>query len=247
MGRNSSLRRMHPSTRPGTGRSSSNTSGWRSRSTTASARCPGPSPIACRRSMTDSPKSRWMPVTWTQGEDNDNRYWFTSYDYPNQRFTSEILATVDEQYEALSNGRLVNVSADKRRKTKTYHWSLDRPHSNYLIALAVGEFESKEWNADGVPVHAHVPKGLGSYLDRTFKNVPDMVRYFSEATGQKYPWPRYAQVCVPEFVVGGMENTSMTTLTDYCLTDEKAHDDYRPEGLLSHELAHQWFGDFLTC
>ncbi len=186
-------------------------------------------------------------VTWTQGEDTDNRYWFPSYDYPNQRFTSEILATVDEQYEALSNGRLVNVSADKRRKTKTYHWSLDRPHSNYLIALAVGEFESKEWNADGVPVHAHVPKGLGSYLDRTFKNVPDMVRYFSEATGQKYPWPRYAQVCVPEFVVGGMENTSMTTLTDYCLTDEKAYDDYRPEGLLSHELAHQWFGDFLTC
>lgn len=186
-------------------------------------------------------------VTWTQGEDMDNRYWFPSYDYPNQRFTSEVLATVDEKYEVLSNGRLVGVSADKRRKTKTYHWSLDQPHSNYLIALAVGEFESKEWDADGVPVLAHVPKGLGSFLDRTFQNVPDMVRYFGEVTGQKYPWPRYAQVCVPEFVVGGMENTSMTTLTEYCLTDEKAYEDYRPEGLLAHELAHQWFGDFLTC
>jgi aminopeptidase N len=186
-------------------------------------------------------------ITWTQGEDTDNRYWFPSYDYPNQRFTSEVLATVDEQYEALSNGRLVNVSADKRRKTKTYHWSLDQPHSNYLIALAVGEFESKEWDTDGIPVLAHVPKGLGSYLDRTFGNVPDMVRYFGEVTGQKYPWPRYAQVCVPEFVVGGMENTSMTTLTEYCLTDEKAYEDYRPDSLLAHELAHQWFGDFLTC
>ena len=186
-------------------------------------------------------------ITWTQGEDMDNRYWFPSYDYPNQRFTSEVLATVDEKYEALSNGRLVKVSVDKRRKTKTYHWSLDQPHSNYLIALAVGEFESKEWDADGVPVQAHVPRGLGAYLDRAFQNVPDMVRYFAEVTGQKYPWPRYAQVCVPEFVVGGMENTSMTTLTEYCLTDEKAYDDYRPEGLLSHELAHQWFGDFLTC
>ncbi|HYR81772.1 MAG TPA: aminopeptidase, partial [Thermoplasmata archaeon] len=82
-------------------------------------------------------------ITWTQGEDTDNRYWFPSYDYPNQRFTSEVLATVDEKYEALSNGRLVNVVADKRRKTKTYHWSLDQPHSNYLIALVVGEFESK--------------------------------------------------------------------------------------------------------
>src|SRR5213593_1900838 len=186
-------------------------------------------------------------ITWTQGEDMDNRYWFPSYDYPNQRFTSEVLATVDERYEALSNGRLVDVSADKRRKTKTYHWSLDQPHSNYLIALAVGEFESKEWDADGVPVLAHVSKGLGPFLDRTFQNVPDMVRYFGEVTGQRYPWPRYAQVCVPEFVVGGMENTSMTTLTEYCLTDEKAYEDYRPEGLLAHELAHQWFGDFLTC
>src|SRR5256712_9392195 len=186
-------------------------------------------------------------ITWTQGEDMDNRYWFPSYDYPNQRFTSEVLATVDEKYEALSNGHLVDVSADKRRKTKTYHWSLDQPHSNYLIALAVGEFESKEWDADGEPVLAHGPKGLGSFFDRTYQNVPDMVRYFGEVTGQKYPWPRYAQVCVPEFVVGGMENTSMTTLTEYCLTDEKAYEDYRPEGLLAHELAHQWIGDFLTC
>src|SRR3989442_116676 len=175
-------------------------------------------------------------ITWTQGEDMDNRYWFPSYDYPNQRFTSEVLATVDEKYEVLSNGRLVNVSADKRRKTKTYHWSLDQPHSNYLIALVVGDFESKEWDADGVPVHAHVPKGLGGFLDRTFQNVPDMVRYLDQVTGPKHPRPRYAQVCVPEFVVGGMEKTSMTDLAQYCLTDEKAYEDYRPEGLLSHEL-----------
>src|SRR5256886_16656999 len=118
-------------------------------------------------------------ITWTQGGDTDNRDWVRSYDYPNQRVTSAVLATVDEKYEALSNGRLVNVSADKRRKTKTYHWSLDQPHSNYLIALVVGEFESKEWDADGVPVHAHVPKGLGAFLHRAFQNVPDMVRYFA--------------------------------------------------------------------
>ena len=186
-------------------------------------------------------------VAWTQGEDMDNRYWFPSYDFPNQRFTSEVLATVDERYEALSNGTLVKVTRDARRKTKTFHWSLDKPHSNYLIALAVGEFESKEWDADGVPIVAYVPKGLGAFLDRAFKNVPDMVRHFGQVTGQPYPWGRYAQVCVPEFVVGGMENTSITILTEYCLADEKAYDDYRPEALLGHELAHQWFGDFLTC
>src|SRR2546427_2275330 len=126
----------------------------------------------------------------------DNRYWFPSYDYPNQRFTSEVLATVDEKYEALSNGRLVNVSADKRRKTKTYHWSLDQPHSNYLIALVVGDFESKEWDADGVLVHAHVPKGLGGVLGRNFQNIPDMGPYLARVPAQKYPVPPYAQVCV---------------------------------------------------
>ena len=186
-------------------------------------------------------------VVWTQGEDEDNRAWFPSYDYPNQRFTSEVLATVDERYEALSNGRLVEVTHDKRSKRKTFHWSLDKPHSNYLIALAVGEFDSKEWDVDGVPVLAYVPRGLGSFIDRCFSNVPDMVRYFGKATGQTYPWARYAQVCVPEFIVGGMENTSITILHEYCLTDEKAYNDYRPESLLAHELAHQWFGDFLTC
>jgi aminopeptidase N len=185
-------------------------------------------------------------IAWTQGEDQDNRYWFPSYDYPNQRFTSEVVATVDARYEALSNGRLVKVTEDKRRGTKTFHWSLEKPHSNYLIALAVGSFDSKEWDADGVPVQAYVPKGMGGFLERCFHNVPDMVRYFSKVTGLPYPWPRYAQVCVPEFVVGGMENTSITLLYEYCLTDEKAHDDYRPEPLLAHELAHQWFGDWLT-
>lgn len=183
---------------------------------------------------------------WTQGEDMDNRYWFPSYDYPNQRFTSEVIATVDERLEALSNGRLVKVTHDAKRKRRTYHWSLDKPHSNYLIALAVGEWDAKEWKADGVPVQAHVPKGMSAFLERAFHNVPDMVRYFGEATGLPYPWPRYDQVVVPEFIAGGMENTSITVLHEYCLADEKAYPDYRPESLLAHELAHQWFGDWLT-
>jgi aminopeptidase N len=195
----------------------------------------------------DAAYPRRARTVWTQGEDMDNRHWFPSYDYPNQRFTSEVLATVDERLEALSNGRLVKVTHDRRRRRRTFHWSLEKPHSNYLIALAVGEWDAKEWKADGVPVQAHVPKGLGAFLERAFRNVPDMVRTFGKMTGLPYPWPRYDQVCVPEFVVGGMENTSMTVLYEYCLADERAYPDYMPESLLAHELAHQWFGDWLTA
>jgi aminopeptidase N len=186
-------------------------------------------------------------IVWTQGEEMDNRAWFPSYDYPNQKFTSEVVVTVGEKYKAVANGRLVKEKHDPRRKTRTFHWLQDKPHTNYLIALVVGEWDSKEWDVDGVPVQAYVPKGMGKYIDLCFSRVPHMVKYFGRVTGLGYPWVKYAQVCVPEFTFGGMENTSITILYEYCLTDEKAYPDYTPDSLLSHELAHQWFGDYLTC
>ena len=185
-------------------------------------------------------------IVWSQGEEMDNRAWFPSYDYPNQRFTSEVIATVAERYKAVANGRLVSETHDARKKLRTFDWLQDKPHPNYLIALVVGEWDTKEWDADGVPIQAYVPKGCGQYIDLCFDRVPHMVKFFGRVTGQKFPWDKYAQVCVPEFTFGGMENTSITILYEYCLTDEKAYPDYTSDGLLSHELAHQWFGDFLT-
>ena len=185
-------------------------------------------------------------IAWSQGEAMENRYWFPSYDYPNQRFTSEVIVTVADRYVALSNGRLVKETRDSRRRTRTFHWLQDKPHSNYLVALAVGEFDSKEWTADGVPVQAYVPKGKGGFIDRCFRNTPEMVAAFGKMLGFRYPWDKYAQVCVPDFTAGGMENTTLTILHEYCLTDEKAYWDYNPDDLLSHELAHMWFGDWVT-
>src|SRR5215831_732299 len=74
-----------------------------------------------------------------------------------------------------------------------------------------------------------------------------MLRHFEDVTGQAYPFSSYAQVFVAEFIFGGMENTGATTLTDSVLHDARAHLDYSAEPLISHELAHQWFGDLLTC
>ena len=186
-------------------------------------------------------------IVWTQGEEMDNRSWFPSYDYPNQKFTTEIVATVKETYKAVANGHLASERHDEKNHTRTYHWLQDKPHPNYLVALVVGEWDSKEWDADGVPVQAYVPKGYGKYIDLCFSRVPDMVKFFGRVTGLKFPWDKYAQACVPDFTFGGMENTSITILYEYCLTDEKAYPDYSSDSLLSHELAHQWFGDYLTC
>ncbi len=186
-------------------------------------------------------------IVWTQGEEMDNRAWYPSYDYPNQKFTTEIVATVKDKYQAVANGHLVSEKHDDKRHTRTFHWLQDKPHPNYLVALVIGEWDTKAWDADGVPVHAYVPKGYGKYIDLCFSRVPHMVKFFGRVTGLKFPWDKYGQACVPDFTFGGMENTSLTILYEYCLTDEHAYPDYSSDPLLSHELAHQWFGDWLTC
>ena len=190
------------------------------------------------------PKHPWM--VWTQGEQEDNRAWFPSYDAPNQKMTSEVVVTVTEKHYAVSNGRLLKERHDARRRTRTYHWLQEVPHSNYLITIVSGEFDRVEQPWDGVPLQYLVPKGQGPKVKDTFRYLPSMMAFFSKATGLKYPYPKYAQAVVQDFTFGGMENTSLTVLIDVCLVDAMTRPDYRPESLFAHELAHQWFGDWIT-
>jgi len=184
---------------------------------------------------------------WTQGQDEDARYWFPCYDYPNEKFTSEIKATVPARMFALSNGRLLGTAEDAAQGTKTFHWTFGTPHVAYLVTLVAGEFEAKEETLDGLPLTYYVPLGRGADMDRSFAKTAAMVRHFEWVTGRKYPYEKYAQICVGDFIFGGMENTSATTLTDQTLHDAKAHEDQSSDSLVAHELAHQWFGDLLTC
>lgn len=183
---------------------------------------------------------------WSQGEMEDNRYWFPSYDYPNARVASEAVLHVDEKYTALSNGALVSVKHDKMRRKKVYHWRQAIPHVNYLINVAIGEFDSKEELCDGVPLQYYVPKGEGGLIPQSFKCTPSVMKFFNKVTGFKFPYEKYAQVVVHEFTFGGMENTTLTTLFHATVHDENALPDLRIDSLISHEMAHQWFGDLLT-
>ncbi len=185
---------------------------------------------------------------WTQGEDMDNRYWLPCYDYPNSRQSTEMLITVPSAWWAVSNGRLAKVTENKAKGTKVYHWVQDKPHSTYLMTLCAGEFSRVEMaKVGGVPVEFYVAPGLEEDGHRAFDNTPEMVRVFSRLLGVQYPWAKYAQVAVQDFIFGGMENTSSTTQTDLTLHDKRAHLDFSSDPLVSHELAHQWFGDLLTC
>jgi aminopeptidase N len=182
---------------------------------------------------------------WTQGQDEDSRYWFPCVDTPSEKATSEVKVTVPASLFALSNGVLVSdkTSGGKR----TLHWRLDVPHSCYLITLAVGDFGTIETKWRDMPVVYYVERGREEAAERTLARTPQMLELFSQRFGVPYPYPRYAQVFVADFIFGGMENTSATTLTDTILIDERAAIDYDIDSLVAHELAHQWFGDLVTC
>ncbi|NMG08958.1 M1 family metallopeptidase [Brasilonema sp. UFV-L1] len=182
---------------------------------------------------------------WTQGEDEDSRFWFPCFDYPGQLSTSEIRVRVPKPLIAISNGELI--ATEEQGDDQIYHWSQQQVHPTYLMTLAVGEFAEirDQWN--GIPVTYYVEKGRQEDAKRSMGKTPQMIEFLSEKYGYPYPYPKYAQVCVDDFIFGGMENTSTTLLTDRCLLDEKAALDNRnTESLVVHELAHQWFGDLVV-
>ncbi len=182
---------------------------------------------------------------WTQGEDEDSRFWFPCFDYPGQLATSEIRVQVPKPFMAVSNGELIAI--DDHGDTKTYHWSQQQVHPSYLVTLAIGDFAElrDEWH--GKPVTYYVEKGREDQARLSMGKTPRMIEFYSEKYGYPYAFPKYAQVCVDDFIFGGMENTSTTLLTDRCLLDERAAIDNRnTESLVAHELAHQWFGDLVV-
>ncbi|MBW4617610.1 MAG: M1 family metallopeptidase [Desmonostoc vinosum HA7617-LM4] len=182
---------------------------------------------------------------WTQGEDEDSRFWFPCFDYPGQLSTSEIRVRVPKPLIAISNGELINT--EEKGEYKIYHWSQQQVHPTYLMTLAVGDFAEIQDEWQGKPVTYYVEKGREEDAKRSMSKTPRMIEFLSEKYGYPYAFPKYAQVCVDDFIFGGMENTSTTLLTDRCLLDERAALDNRnTESLVVHELAHQWFGDLVV-
>ncbi|MBD2505856.1 M1 family metallopeptidase [Nostoc muscorum FACHB-395] len=182
---------------------------------------------------------------WTQGEDEDSRFWFPCFDYPGQLSTSEIRVRVPNPLVAISNGELIDTTEDG--DYKIYHWLQQQVHPTYLMTLAVGDFAEIQDEWKGKPVTYYVEKGREEDAKRSMGKTPRMIEFLSQKYGYPYPFPKYAQVCVDDFIFGGMENTSTTLLTDRCLLDERAALDNRnTESLVVHELAHQWFGDLVV-
>ncbi|MFH0943762.1 MAG: M1 family aminopeptidase [Planctomycetota bacterium] len=184
---------------------------------------------------------------WTQGQDEDNHFWVPIYDAPNDRTSFETLLTVPKDLTAVSNGELVSVEPAEDG-WHTFHHVMKQPNSTYLIAFAVGPFERYSDTWRNKQIEYFVAEGVGEEkARRSFGMTPEVIEFFSARTGVEYPWSRYAQVAVAQFVVGGMENVSCTLQTDRTLHDAIAALEESSQGLVAHEAAHQWFGDLVTC
>jgi aminopeptidase N len=185
---------------------------------------------------------------WTQGESEDTRYYLPTYDYPNDRLTTETIITVPESFITVANGKLVSVSKPENGM-KTWTWKESLPSSTYLITIVAGEFDEVKDTWRNIPVTYYAPKGRGDRLSITYGRTPQMLELFSKKFGVDYPWEKYSQAMVDDFIAGGMENSSATTNTSTSLTHPKLVPEYATgeDDLISHELGHQWFGDLVTC
>jgi aminopeptidase N len=184
---------------------------------------------------------------FSQGEQTEARHWFPCPDAPNQKFTSQITCRVPEGMTVISNGRKVSETKDATTGLVAVEWRQEKPHANYLISLCAGFFKKVEDRHCDIPLAFYTPPSDINEAQNSFRDTKDMMAFFEEETGVPYPWPKYDQVVVNDFVAGGMENTSATTLTDTTLFTDATENIRSSEGLVSHELAHQWFGDYVTC
>lgn len=195
------------------------------------------------------PDSTRGVVIHTQGETEFARYWFPCLDSPVDRLTTETRVSVPRSITVISNGELIERIEPNpvAEKSVVWHYRQNVPHVVYLVSLVIGEFECHTDTWRGIPVQYFYAPGREREAVNTYRRTPEMIEQFSTLLGVDYPYAKYSQVNVPLFEFGGMENISATTMAEHALLDDRALLDTDLEGLVSHELAHQWFGDLLTC
>ncbi len=183
---------------------------------------------------------------WTQGETEHNSRWFPTIDKPNERTTQEMIITVDERFEVLSNGALKQRETDAETGQTTWHWVMDQPHAPYLFMLAIGEFAVVEEEWEGLPVTYYVEPEYEADATAIFAHTREMLTFFSDQLGVKYPWPKYAQVVVRDYVSGAMENTTASIFGEFVQRHKRELIDDNNDRIVAHELFHHWFGDLVT-
>ncbi|XZF15042.1 M1 family aminopeptidase [Chitinophagaceae bacterium MMS25-I14] len=182
---------------------------------------------------------------WTQGETESNSHWMVTLDKPNQRSAFQIELTVPDSMQTLSNGAMVQSTRNNNMRTDT--WKIEEPIQVYAAMFAIGKFSIVKESWKGKEVNYYVESEYAPYAKLIFQNTPEMMSHFSDITGILYPWNKYDQVVVRDYVSGAMENTTASLFGEFVNQDDREIADRNYEDVVSHELFHQWFGDYVTA
>lgn len=183
---------------------------------------------------------------WTQGETHEARHWFPCFDYPNERSSTEVICHVPKDMRVLSNGKRMGEQIDSRG-LKAVRWLQEKPHANYLICLVAGHLEKLEKKYRDVELGFYTQPTLIEHAPNSFLDTPAIMAFFETEIGIPFPWEKYDQVTIRDFTAGGMENTTLTTLTHNTIFSIATENIRTTRRLDAHEMAHQWFGDYVTC
>lgn len=196
----------------------------------------------------DSTEKNKPVQIWTQSALESASTWFPTIDKPNQKTTEEIIMTVPARYVTLSNGKLI-AQKTNGNGTRTDTWKMDLPHAPYLFMMAVGDFKIYHDKWRNKEVNYYLEPQYAPYAKNIFGVTPEIMEFFSKKLGIDYPWNKYSQVVVRDYVSGAMENTTATLLINYVQgTARELADRYYDAGrsIIAHELFHHWFGDYVT-
>ncbi len=189
---------------------------------------------------------------WTQGQGKYTSHWFPSFDDVNEKMIFSLDVVFDARYNVISNGilkkRSDNLYQHYKNRIQTWHYSMQKPMSSYLLALAIGDFRNKVVaSKSGIPLQLFIQPKDTAKFEPTYRHSKQIFDFLESEIGVKYPWRIYKQIPVEDFLYAGMENTSSTIFAQDFVVDEIGFNDRNYISVNAHELAHQWFGDLVTA
>jgi len=191
---------------------------------------------------------------WTHSEPESARFWYPCHDHPSDKSSSEMVIRVPRGFRVISNGKLL--STTEEGESVVFHWKEDTPHSSYLSSFVAGRFGEITQEVHGLKLHYNFPESKRGDVLRYFGETPRIIEVLEELTGMKYPYEKYDQTTVEDFLAGGEENLNATTLATNYYPEAGTEEDFQPAysnpfttaaNLVAHEAAHQWYGDWVTC
>jgi len=184
---------------------------------------------------------------FSQFEATDARQAFPCFDEPGFKFPWQLTMTVPSGVMPITNTPEASVTEENGQKTVVFESTPPLP--SYLIAVAVGPFETVPIDGMSIPGRVVVPHGKTHLAATAVETTPPLLAYLEDYFGEPYPFKKLDLIATNQGFSGAMEHPGAITYSDFfLLLDETASAAQKTTliKITAHELAHQWFGNLVT-